>query len=77
MVVIDGRNCADFKGTEDQKRKYLPGLNSCQLVGCWALTEPGQGSDAAGMQTTATKVSAELFTAHCGMQSTGREHSSP
>lgn len=41
-------------GTEDQKRKYLPRLTSGKVFGAWGLTEPGSGSDAAGMQTTAT-----------------------
>ena len=41
-------------GTEDQKRRYLPRLTSGQVLGAWGLTEPGSGSDAAGMQTTAT-----------------------
>ncbi len=41
-------------GTEDQKRRYLPRLTSGKVFGAWGLTEPGSGSDAAGMQTTAT-----------------------
>jgi len=41
-------------GTEAQKRKYLPQLTSGKVLGAWGLTEPGSGSDAAGMQTTAT-----------------------
>ncbi len=41
-------------GTEDQKRRYLPQLTSGKVLGAWGLTEPGSGSDAAGMQTTAT-----------------------
>jgi len=40
-------------GTEAQKRTYLPSLTSGRVLGAWALTEPGSGSDAAGMQTTA------------------------
>lgn len=42
-------------GTEAQKQKYLPDLTSGKGLGCWALTEPGTGSDAAAQQTTATK----------------------
>ena len=38
---------------ENQKEKYLPGLASGKKIGAWALTEPGSGSDAAGMTTTA------------------------
>jgi alkylation response protein AidB-like acyl-CoA dehydrogenase len=41
-------------GTEAQKRKYLPQLTSGKVLGAWGLTEPGSGSDAAGMRTTAT-----------------------
>lgn len=39
-----------------QRRKYLPGLNSGQLIGALGLTEPGAGSDALGsMRTTARR----------------------
>lgn len=41
-------------GAEAQKTKYLPQLTSGRVLGAWGLTEPGSGSDAAGMQTTAT-----------------------
>jgi alkylation response protein AidB-like acyl-CoA dehydrogenase len=40
-------------GTQEQKRKYLPKLSSGEFLGCWALTEPGTGSDAAAQKTTA------------------------
>ncbi|XP_056689308.1 acyl-coenzyme A oxidase 4, peroxisomal isoform X2 [Spinacia oleracea] len=43
-------------GSEDQKQKYLPSLAQFKTVACWALTEPDNGSDASGLQTTATKV---------------------
>ena len=39
--------------SEDQKRRYLPDLCSGKKLGGWGLTEPGSGSDAAGMQTSA------------------------
>lgn len=42
-------------GTEEQKRKYLPSLTKGEYLGCWALTEPGTGSDAANQKTTAVK----------------------
>ena len=42
-------------GTEEQKRKYLPGLASGELIGCFGLTEPDAGSDPAGMKTVAKK----------------------
>jgi alkylation response protein AidB-like acyl-CoA dehydrogenase len=41
-------------GTEDQKRRYLPGLASGQRLGCYCLTEPTAGSDAMSLRTTAT-----------------------
>ncbi len=43
-------------GSEEQKRKYLPGISTGEKRGAWALTEPQSGSDAAGLVTTAKKV---------------------
>ncbi|MEQ7872699.1 acyl-CoA dehydrogenase [Sphingomonas sp. ASV193] len=43
-------------GSEEQKRKYLPGLASGELVGCFGLTEPDAGSDPGGMRTRAEKI---------------------
>jgi alkylation response protein AidB-like acyl-CoA dehydrogenase len=40
-------------GSEKQKSAYLPRLASGEYLGCWALTEPGTGSDAAAQKTTA------------------------
>lgn len=40
-------------GNEEQKKKYLPDLAGGKKIGAWGLTEPGSGSDAAGMSTTA------------------------
>ncbi|MEO1731447.1 MAG: acyl-CoA dehydrogenase [Pseudomonadota bacterium] len=42
-------------GSEEQKRKFLPGLASGELIGCFGLTEPDAGSDPAGMKTWAKK----------------------
>jgi alkylation response protein AidB-like acyl-CoA dehydrogenase len=42
-----------FFGTEKQKKKYLPGLSSGELIGAFGLTEPDAGSDALNAQTTA------------------------
>jgi len=42
-------------GSEDQKRRYLPALCSGSALGGWGLTEPGSGSDSAGMRTTARR----------------------
>ena len=42
-------------GSEEQKRRFLPPLARGEKVGCWGLTEPGSGSDAGGMRTTAVR----------------------
>ncbi|MCG8381941.1 MAG: acyl-CoA dehydrogenase family protein [Gammaproteobacteria bacterium] len=43
-------------GTEAQIKRYIPNLLSGKHIGCWALTEPGGGSDALGnMRTTAKR----------------------
>ncbi len=42
-------------GSEDQRAKYLPGLSSGELIGCFGLTEPDAGSDPAGMRTYAKR----------------------
>jgi alkylation response protein AidB-like acyl-CoA dehydrogenase len=44
-----------FFGTDDQKRRYLPGLAAGTTVGAYALTEPSAGSDAMGIRTRATR----------------------
>ena len=46
-IVIDG--------TPEQKARYLPRLASGELIGSFALTEPGAGSDAASLRTTAVR----------------------
>jgi glutaryl-CoA dehydrogenase len=43
-------------GTEAQRQKFLPGLASGKLIGCFGLTEPDAGSDPAGMKTVAKKT---------------------
>jgi alkylation response protein AidB-like acyl-CoA dehydrogenase len=42
-------------GNEEQKRKYLPKLATCEYLGAWGLTEPNTGSDAGNMRTVAIK----------------------
>lgn len=46
-------------GQEDLKRRYLPALCSGERIGAYALTEPGGGSDAAAIRTTAVKQGSE------------------
>ncbi|MEO8634288.1 MAG: acyl-CoA dehydrogenase family protein [Gemmatimonadales bacterium] len=41
-------------GSEDQKRRYLPRLNSGEWIGAHAMSEPDSGSDAFALRTTAT-----------------------
>jgi alkylation response protein AidB-like acyl-CoA dehydrogenase len=41
-------------GTEEQKRELLPRLARGEMIGCYCLTEPNAGSDAASMESTAT-----------------------
>jgi acyl-CoA dehydrogenase len=46
-IVIDG--------TEEQKQRYLPRLAAGDIIGSFALTEPGAGSDAASLRTSAVR----------------------
>jgi glutaryl-CoA dehydrogenase len=43
-------------GSEEQKRRWLPGLAKGEIIGCFGLTEPDAGSDPGGMRTRARKV---------------------
>jgi alkylation response protein AidB-like acyl-CoA dehydrogenase len=43
-------------GTEEQKQRYLPKLCSGEWLGCFGLTEPDTGSDAANQRTRATRT---------------------
>jgi len=42
-------------GTEAQKERYLPALASGEILSAFSLSEPGAGSDAAGLKTTAVR----------------------
>ncbi|MFC4450787.1 acyl-CoA dehydrogenase family protein [Halorussus aquaticus] len=46
-------------GSEDQKERWLPGLGTGELVGCFGLTEPEHGSNPSGMETYAEKDAGE------------------
>jgi len=43
-------------GSEEQRRRYLPGLAAGRIIGCFGLTEPDGGSDPASMRTKAERV---------------------
>ena len=53
-VGLVGKTIARF-GTDEQKREWLPKLASGKALGCYALTEPGCGSDAAALITRAER----------------------
>ncbi len=42
-------------GSEEQKKKWLPGMQKGEILGCFGLTEPGFGSNPGGMTTHAVK----------------------
>lgn len=59
-VTLGGHQSIGLKGlllhgTEEQKKRFLPKLASGEWLAGFALTEPGAGSDAAGIQTTAKR----------------------
>ncbi len=43
-------------GTDEQKRRWLPGMLSGEQIGAYSLSEPQAGSDAAALQCKATKA---------------------
>jgi hypothetical protein len=49
-----GRSIAQF-GTDPQRREWLPRLCAGEVLGCFGLTEPGAGSDAASLATRAVR----------------------
>jgi alkylation response protein AidB-like acyl-CoA dehydrogenase len=48
-------------GTDDQKRRYLPRLVSADIIGAYALSESGSGSDALGAKARATRLPDDSF----------------
>src|SRR5215471_4381155 len=63
-VIVDVHNSVASEpillfGTEEQKRTWLPRLASGEVLGAFALTEPGSGSDAAALRTSATRRGGE------------------
>ena len=51
-------------GSDALKKKYLPGLISGELISCIGISEPGAGSDAANIQTTAVREGDHLSLIH-------------
>jgi butyryl-CoA dehydrogenase len=58
VSVVTSLVCSSIArwGTEEQKHEWLPRLCSGEALGCFGLTEPNTGSDAANLSTRATKV---------------------
>ncbi|MEF3120212.1 acyl-CoA dehydrogenase family protein [Kocuria flava] len=46
-------------GSEEQKRRWLPGMAAGEIIGCFGLTEPTAGSDPSTMATTAVREGGE------------------
>jgi butyryl-CoA dehydrogenase len=65
-------------GTEEQKKKWLPDLNTGKIIGCFLLTEPDAGSDAGAITTTFKRDGddylingSKIFITNGGYQGTG------
>ena len=58
MSVQTSLVCSSIErwGTEEQKHEWLPRLCSGEILGCFGLTEPNTGSDAANLSTRAKKI---------------------
>jgi butyryl-CoA dehydrogenase len=70
-------SCINDFGTEEQKRNYLTPLINGEKIGCYGLTEPNAGSDAAGQQTVAVRdgddyviTGSKVFTTNSGFADT-------
>ena len=62
IVAAHNSLCANhifLAGDEEQRRKYIPKLATGEWIGCWSLTEPEAGSDAAGTRSTASLKNGE------------------
>jgi butyryl-CoA dehydrogenase len=58
VSVVTSLVCSSIErwGSEEQKQAWLPALCSGEALGCFGLTEPGTGSDAANLSTRATRI---------------------
>jgi butyryl-CoA dehydrogenase len=58
VSVVTSLVCSslDRWGSEEQKQEWLPRLCTGEALGCFALTEPDTGSDAANLKTRAEKI---------------------
>jgi len=59
-LIVESHGCLAAghivaQGTEEQKRRWLPGLAAGEVLGAWCLTEPGSGSDASALRTRAVR----------------------
>ncbi len=57
-ISVHGSLCGStlkYFGSDEQKQRWLPDMAAGKKIGAWALTEPGSGSDAAAMKTTARR----------------------
>ncbi len=57
-ISVHGSLCGStlkYFASQEQKDRWLPAMAKGEKLGAWALTEPGTGSDAAGMGTTAKR----------------------
>jgi acyl-CoA dehydrogenase len=57
-ISVHGSLCGStikYFASKEQKQRWLPEMAAGKKLGAWALTEPGSGSDAAGMQTAAVR----------------------
>ncbi|HEX6350063.1 MAG TPA: acyl-CoA dehydrogenase family protein [Candidatus Dormibacteraeota bacterium] len=64
-VIVDVHNSVACEpillfGTEEQKRRWLPAMVRGEMLGAFALTEPGSGSDAAALKTSARRYGDEF-----------------
>jgi alkylation response protein AidB-like acyl-CoA dehydrogenase len=58
IVAAHTSLCANhifLAGSEEQKKRYIPRLATGEWIGCWSLTEPEAGSDAAGTRSAAVR----------------------